>query len=360
MATYGNMIITTAGQTLYAKVQSGTALTFTRLQIGGGEVSTQLTTALVSGTAYTSLAVGALPVAIASGDTIQIGSGSSTQTVTASAASAQGATSISVNSFTANANYAVGSLVIDYTYVLAMTALVTPISYVTINSIADNSGTAQVNALFQNTSLTSSTYTCEIGLFAQDPQAGEILYAYANAGANGDTIPPYADGPFSRQFQINIAVGSATSVTANIPAGTYVLASDLGVTVASLTSGQVPVSQLGNATRSLASARNTELTTTAATQIFTFTPTTSGIYRVISYLRVITAATNITLTIAYADSGGAQSYTPAALNATSISVGSHSVIDYTFEAVAGTAITLTVTAGTANQVFVSGVLEEVA
>ena len=249
MATYGNMIITTAGQALYAKVQSGTALTFTRLQIGGGELSTQLTTALVSGTAYTSLVVDALPVAVTSGDTIQIGSGSTTQSVTASAAAAIGATTISVNSFTANAAYAVGSNVIDYTYVVAMTALITPISYITINSIADNSGTAQVNALFQNTSLTASTYTCEIGLFAQDPTAGEILYAYANAGANGDTIPPYADGPFSRQFQINIAVGSATSVTANIPAGTYVLESAVGAAngVATLdANAKVPIAQLGN------------------------------------------------------------------------------------------------------------------
>ncbi len=110
----------------------------------------------------------------------------------------------------------------------------------------------------------------------------------------------------------------------------------------------------------LASARNEEVTSTSAQTILNFTPTTSGMYSVKSYLRVVTAATNITLTITYADSGGAQTYTPAALNNQSIAVGSHGVIAYDFEAMSGTAITLTVTAGTANQVYVTGALVGVA
>lgn len=71
----------------------------------------QLTTALISGTAYTSLAVQALTQPISSGESLLIGTGSTTQTVTASASAAVGATSIPVNSFTANAAYAVGSIV---------------------------------------------------------------------------------------------------------------------------------------------------------------------------------------------------------------------------------------------------------
>jgi len=71
----------------------------------------QLSTSLTAGTAYTSLACATDTVAyaIASGDTILIGTGSTTQAVVASAAAAVGATSISVNSFIANATYAVGT-----------------------------------------------------------------------------------------------------------------------------------------------------------------------------------------------------------------------------------------------------------
>jgi len=70
-----------------------------------------LSSALVSGTAYTSLSVSALNVTVASGASLTIGSGSTTQVVTASAAAAVGATSIPVASFTANAAYAIGTVV---------------------------------------------------------------------------------------------------------------------------------------------------------------------------------------------------------------------------------------------------------
>lgn len=252
MAVYGNMVITSAGQTVYAEVQSGSQLKFTRMQIGGGQLatSTTLNTALTAGTAYTSLTVPALSGAIANGSTLTIGTGGTTQTVTTSAYVAPGATTIPVASFTANANYVSGTAVSISPNPAGLTALITPIDYIIINSIAVNNGSAQINGLYQNTNLTQSTYTCEIGLLATDPNTGdEILYAYANAGNQGDTFPPSSDGPFSRQFQINTAIGSATNVTAVIPTDTYLLASAAGQPngVATLdANGNVPASQLGN------------------------------------------------------------------------------------------------------------------
>lgn len=70
-----------------------------------------LSSALTSGTAYTSLSVTALAQAVSSGASIIISNGTNTQTVTASAAAAVGATTISVNSFTANAAYSTSSTV---------------------------------------------------------------------------------------------------------------------------------------------------------------------------------------------------------------------------------------------------------
>lgn len=70
-----------------------------------------LQTSLTSGTAYTSIDVSALTYPVTSGDNLVIGAGSTTQMVTANADAAIGATSISVNSFTANAAYATGTTV---------------------------------------------------------------------------------------------------------------------------------------------------------------------------------------------------------------------------------------------------------
>lgn len=74
-----------------------------------GTVQTELTAALTSGTAYTTLSVQALTEDIASGTTLTIGSGGTTQTVTTSADAPVNAVSISVTSFTANAAYAINT-----------------------------------------------------------------------------------------------------------------------------------------------------------------------------------------------------------------------------------------------------------
>lgn len=73
--------------------------------------SATLTTALVSGTAYTSLACTALSTAYASGANVIIQSGSNVQTFVTSASVSSGATSIPVVSQNANFSYPIGTLV---------------------------------------------------------------------------------------------------------------------------------------------------------------------------------------------------------------------------------------------------------
>ncbi len=75
-----------------------------------------LSGALVSGSVHTTLSVAALTTPIASGTKFTLASGGSSQSLQTSAAAATGATSISVQSFTANANYPSGSN-ITYNYV---------------------------------------------------------------------------------------------------------------------------------------------------------------------------------------------------------------------------------------------------
>lgn len=87
---------------------------FNQVAITDNAGDTSLTTALTNGqTGITSLAVAALPASIPSGTVLTIGYGTGqTQQVTTSALANSGATSISVNSFTANAAYGIGTAVV--------------------------------------------------------------------------------------------------------------------------------------------------------------------------------------------------------------------------------------------------------
>lgn len=105
----------------------------------------------------------------------------------------------------------------------------------------------------------------------------------------------------------------------------------------------------------VAGSKNLEITSTSATTIWSFTPPADGLYTAKVYLRV-TASTTVTVTISYDDSGGSQTYTPDALNDQTLTAKSYSMVAWDFEATPSAAITLTVTTGTANQVYVTSAL----
>jgi hypothetical protein len=113
------------------------SVTYADFSVWTGE-STTLTTALTSGTAYTTLAVDALPASLASGASVTLVSGTDTQVFTTSASVASGATSIPVNSADANFSYPVGTTVVEGTYIAggALTSSITPSSGSTIDVAA--------------------------------------------------------------------------------------------------------------------------------------------------------------------------------------------------------------------------------
>jgi hypothetical protein len=108
-------------------------------------------------------------------------------------------------------------------------ALVTPGTYVPISSITANTlaQTATVSGTVNNSTVAVATYVCELGLYATDPDVGEILYAYASAGTEGDYMAPATQGAYSWNYQINAAVGNAANVTANISSLQY----DYGIVI---------------------------------------------------------------------------------------------------------------------------------
>lgn len=72
-----------------------------------------LASQLTSGTSYSTLSVTALPYTLPAGTVVVIGQSSTNQSVTLSATASAGSTSISVNSFIANANYNIGTNVLS-------------------------------------------------------------------------------------------------------------------------------------------------------------------------------------------------------------------------------------------------------
>ncbi|KAA9003994.1 hypothetical protein F4V43_11325 [Paenibacillus spiritus] len=76
---------------------------------------------------------------------------------------------------------------------------------------------AVIGTVLRNAEMTSGFYFREVGVFAQDPDAGEILYAYANAGTSAEYIVPGGGSDvIEKAFNCIVAVGTAANVTAVI------------------------------------------------------------------------------------------------------------------------------------------------
>ena len=130
-----------------------------------------------------------------------------------------------------------------------LTALISQKATVEVDSVrVVNTSTAQVAGFFSNADISTGFWWRETGVFAQDPDVGEILYGYTNAGDAGDYIPTVADTRIEKYIYYSIAVASATTVDITIPSSdTYIPVSEKGAAggVATLDSGgKVPEDQL--------------------------------------------------------------------------------------------------------------------
>lgn len=74
-----------------------------------------------------------------------------------------------------------------------------------------------IGTTLSNADVTTGFYFREVGVFAQDPDAGEILYAYANAGVTADYIAPGGGTDIiEKAFDCVVVVGTAANITASI------------------------------------------------------------------------------------------------------------------------------------------------
>lgn len=98
-----------------------------------------------------------------------------------------------------------------------LTSLVNEKQSLPITSIQVSGGTSRIRTVISNEGLELGFYIREIGLFATDPDIGEILYCVANAGALADYLP--ASGGYEivdSTLDLVTIVGNAENVTAVI------------------------------------------------------------------------------------------------------------------------------------------------
>jgi phage-related tail fiber protein len=82
--------------------------------------------------------------------------------------------------------------------------------------IYSGSGQAVLKSVLSNESLSKGFYWREIGVFATDPQLGEILYAYTNANDGEIYVPDKATNIYTTPLNLNLYISNASNVTAVI------------------------------------------------------------------------------------------------------------------------------------------------
>ena len=98
-----------------------------------------------------------------------------------------------------------------------LTDLVNPQIKFALTSISTGDGCAELIGTFSSSDLSDSFTVREIGVYADDPDDGEILYAYANAGNHPSYLPKGTGNAYERlTMSVVVAVGSAENVTAVI------------------------------------------------------------------------------------------------------------------------------------------------
>ena len=101
-----------------------------------------------------------------------------------------------------------------------MTDLVGPKAVFGISSVVAKDGMCTVTGVISSSSVTAAFYAREWGLFAKDPDRGEILYMIS-LDPNPESIPPKTAAlKQAATYAMNIVVSNAANIVANIdPAG---------------------------------------------------------------------------------------------------------------------------------------------
>lgn len=112
----------------------------------------------------------------------------------------------------------------------SLTEVVSPKASIDITKLKVNTdGTVAVGGVFTNDQTNEGFFYRELGLYAEDPDpdVGEVLYCYGNCGDLAEWIPPTGGATIvEKTIDIITVIGTATNVTAYIPADAYATKQD--------------------------------------------------------------------------------------------------------------------------------------
>ena len=112
----------------------------------------------------------------------------------------------------------------------SLTGVVSPKAVIDITKLKVNTdGTVAVGGIFTNDQTSDGFFYRELGLYAEDPDpaVGEVLYCYGNCGDLAEWIPPTGGATIvEKTIDIVTVIGTATNVTAYIPADAYATKED--------------------------------------------------------------------------------------------------------------------------------------
>ncbi|MEC1744107.1 phage tail-collar fiber domain-containing protein [Schinkia azotoformans] len=112
---------------------------------------------------------------------------------------------------------AIGDGLLNGASIVDLNALRNERKTLSINKLNVFTNRATVGAILRNQDVPIGFYFREIGLFALDPDIGEILYCYGNADQNAEFIPSGGGADIiEKSIDINAIIGNASSITAII------------------------------------------------------------------------------------------------------------------------------------------------
>ncbi|WOO34959.1 hypothetical protein R2R35_14250 [Anaerocolumna sp. AGMB13020] len=82
-----------------------------------------------------------------------------------------------------------------------------------VTQVSKSGSYAVVEGNFRNADISTGFYWRELGIFAQDPDIGEILYCYGNAGSLAEYIPPQSSEIVEKVVGLSVIVGDTANVT---------------------------------------------------------------------------------------------------------------------------------------------------
>ena len=111
-----------------------------------------------------------------------------------------------------------------------LTALIQPIiDDIEIAVLKPMDHTALIGCQVDNKDITVGFSWTETGLFAQDPELGEILFCYANLGTAEIPVPPNTESSYSRKVRIHMVWSESVEISISFnQSGIYALREEVG------------------------------------------------------------------------------------------------------------------------------------